>query len=153
MKGIQSSKHQPIVRITPGEDPVVIPYPLTPLSKRKSTQKSHENDSKELSLTVKKQAPKQTPEEMDEKPEITPQKPVEPKVVIKKKSEDYEGNDIQSYSSIFENLSNVDMGKTKLEEEESKDELYFKILRKIIDDPQISKKALVKNILSNCATR
>lgn len=72
-------------------------------------------------------------------------------MVLKKKSEDYEANDIQSYSSIFENLSNVDIGgKTKLEEEESKDELYFKILRKIIDDPQISKKALVKNILSNC---
>ena len=37
--------------------------------------------------------------------------------------------------------------------EESRDEVYMKILRKIVDDPQISKKQLVKNILANCSSQ
>lgn len=39
-----------------------------------------------------------------------------------------------------------------MEEDETKDEIYMKILKKIIDDPQISKKTLVKNILVNCTS-
>jgi hypothetical protein len=39
-----------------------------------------------------------------------------------------------SYSSIFESLTQVDM-KSKLDEEQQKDEIIKKILKKIFEDP------------------
>lgn len=55
------------------------------------------------------------------------------KKVTPSKEEDFKyENDLNSYSSIFESLTQVDVTKNK---EEEKDQIYMKILKKIIDDP------------------
>ena len=53
-----------------------------------------------------------------------------------------------NFASIFESIQKIDS--LRKEGDKSKDDAYQKILKQMIEDPNISKKLLVKNILSNC---
>ena len=95
LKGIQSSNFNPIVRITKGPDPVVISYPLSPLSKKTSkllhpSWTSSVEEELDIPLTTVKKSQK------NEEVQIETE------------------NDLKSYQSIFETLT----------KEESKEEIY-----------------------------